>query len=115
LQIAHVEFVDIMPNQGQWDDKRHKVVSKIDDVSYEFLPLGRGKLFGKVAHHVAQHITMLFHRGMNGETFHEKVTVFFMGVGDGRVPNLGDDSPQLSVMPLAVGEEKKFVAGVKID
>jgi hypothetical protein len=93
LQIAHVVYVDIMLNQGQWDDKRHKVAPKIDDVSYELLSLGTGKLFGKVAHYVMQHVTMLSHRGMNGEPFHEKMTVFFIGVGDGEVFKVGDDAP----------------------
>jgi len=46
---------------------------------------------------------------------HEKMAVFLIRVGDGQVLNLGNDSPQLSVMPLAMRKEKKFVAGVKID
>ena len=93
LQVADVVFVDVMPDQGQWDDERHEVAAKIENVSYQLFPLGVGKLFGKVAHHVVQHVTMLFHRGMNGEPLHEKLAVFFMSVGDGGVLNLGDDSP----------------------
>jgi hypothetical protein len=104
-----------MPNERQWDDKRHKLAPKIDNMSDQLFPLGRGKLFGKVARHVAQNITMLFHRRMNGEPLHEKMAVFLICVGDGQVFNLGDDSPQLSIVPLAMRKEKKFVTGVKID
>jgi hypothetical protein len=100
-----------MPDQGQWDDERHKVAAKIKNVPYQLFALGMGKLFGKIAHYVMQHITMLFHRGMNGESLHEKMAVFLIRVGEGQALNLGDDSPQLCVMPLAVGEGEEIYGG----
>ena len=115
FEVWLVVLAHVVVDQSDRHDQGDQLFAIVVEYFEKFLFLIRSQLSFKISHKVLQHIGVLPDGCFQSQGFHQQQLIVGIQLLDRQFFALCDQFSHHAVVLLAVGQEQKFVAGMKIN